>query len=183
MSLSRKFLTFASVAVVSLLGGGFASAATSGTQTVSYTVVATRSITVAGDTVALGNIATTDTSGVEQAGSTTSASVAWSTDDTNDKITVQVAALATGLDLFIKGDNVDDATPACTGSTEGSLAVGDDTYTSEIETERDFVTGINNCTGSTTKADVDTLTYKLTSSGASIAGSTSKTVTFTIKAA
>ena len=66
---------------------------------------------------------------------------------------------------------------------EVPVAAGDDTYTSEIETERDFVTGINNCTGSTTKADVDTLTYKLTSSGASIAGSTSKTVTFTIKAA
>ena len=48
---------------------------------------------------------------------------------TNDKITVQVAALATGLDLFIKGDNVDDATPACTGSTEGSLAAGNDTAT------------------------------------------------------
>lgn len=183
MSLRRKFLTFTTVVGVSVLGGGFAVAATSGTQTVSYTVVATRSITVAGDTVAIGNISTTDSTGVTQAGSTTSASVAWSTDNTNDKITVQVASLGTGLDLFIKGDNVDDADPACTSSNEGTLAAGDDTFTSEIETERDFVTGINNCTGATTKADVDNLTYKLTSSGASIASSTSKTVTFTIKAA
>lgn len=178
MSLGKKFATFATVVGVMVIGGGFASAGTTGTQTVTYSVNTTRSITVVGDTIAFGALASTETKAV--AAGTTTDSITWSTNSSSDKITVQVAALTSGVDLKVKGDNVDDGNPACT--SPGTLDAGDGVYTSEIETERTFISGISECVGSTTQANVDTLTYQIIATDAAGVTSQTKTVTYTIKA-
>ena len=179
MAIGRKLVTFALVVGVLVVGGGFATAATSGTQTVSYAITTTRSISVAPDTIAFGTNAATDTE--EIAAGTATDNITWSTNSSSDKITVQVAALTTGVNLDVKGDAVDDGTPACSGTDEGTLAAGADTYVTDIETERTFVQGIVNCT-SGTEPNIDVVTYRLVSTAALGVSSASYTVTYTIKA-
>ena len=98
MSLRRKFFTFATVVGVAVLGGGLASAADNGSQTVSYTLAAARSLTLSSATATLPSVGLNDSTGVT---SSDAGTVSYLTDGATDKVTAVVDATVTGATLKV----------------------------------------------------------------------------------
>lgn len=171
MGLGKKFMTFAAVTGVMVIGGGFATAATNESQTVSYEVSATRTLNLddnAATIAAIAKVNDSETSG------TSAGNIDYTTDAANDKITADLdAAMETNLTLTVTITNTTAGT--CTDNgTEGTnvdLSDGD---------PHTVISAIDNCS----VAPVSAIQYQLASDASSAAtpGSYSKTVTYTIAA-
>lgn len=170
MSLSRKFLTFGLVVGVSVIGGGFATAADNESQTVSYSVNATRTLNLDDNAATIAGIDKTSDS--ETSGST-AGSVDYTTDATNDKITADLdAAMESNLTLTVTLAN----TTAGTCDDNGTEGTNVDLSDGAPHT---VISAIDNCS----VAAVASITYTLaTGVTPATPGSYSKTVTYTIAA-
>lgn len=184
MSLMRKFVTFAAVVGVTVLGGGFASADVSGSQTVTYSVDVTRLIVVKTGTVALGSFARTDSTGKwDTIGTSGDPALQWASDTSStDKITVAATGMTSGVTLAVQATDVVDGETGCAIATEGTLVTGaaGSNYLS-LGASQNFVTGISACSPAT-KPKIEKLTYKITTSNADTTASGSASVTYTIGA-
>lgn len=170
MSLRRKFLTFATVVGVSVIGGGLASAADSGTHTVTYQVIPTRTLTLGSTgTISIGTIVGTDATGITASGGTLS----YTTDcDTAacDRVTAAINSnTASGVTLAVTTTTNDAGTCTTSGTNQSAVSLS--------TSEASVVTAIRNCS----VAAVKDLEYKVTTSGAVPGALQSKTVTYTIK--
>ncbi|MFN7143886.1 MAG: hypothetical protein ACK4YP_08935 [Myxococcota bacterium] len=154
----RKFL---GAFVASLVVIGSASAADTGSHTVTVTVSAINEVSVSGGNVAL-TIASGDTSGPSATSDATTADLLWSTNETNKKITVATSLATVDFPLTVEATNV-------SGGTSG----GPVTLST---TAQNLVTGISRTSGT---AD---LAYAASATAAAGTGSNVHTVTYTITA-
>lgn len=170
MSLGRKFLTFTAVVGLMVVGGGFATAADNESQTVSYSVNATRTLNLDDNAATIAGV---DKSNDSENSGTTAGNVDYTTDATNDKITADLdAAMETNLTLTVTLGN----TTAGTCTSNGTEGTDVDLSDGAPHT---VISGINNCS----VAAVASIQYTLASgSTPATPGSYSKTVTYTIAA-
>lgn len=154
---TRKLPVLVGAISLTLVVGGISTAAEFDTQTVTFDVTTTRSLTVTGNVSGL-------TVGANDAtGATGSGSIGYATDATLDNIVGRITtACPTGVSLAVEATTTD-GTPAAPVSLSG--------------TDQSVITGITNEVAGTAS-----MGYTVTTSGALPGTSQSCTVTYTIQA-
>lgn len=167
MGFGRKFVTFAAVVGLTVIGGGFASATDSDTATVTFTVASVRDIALDDSEIVFGTVPTDfgAASPDEEDGGTAT----YSTNETGDQIAVKLnAATETGVALTVEATVTSSVGNDGTAAAEVTLTASDQALVTTI--------------GPVASAAAD-LVYTLSTNEADPSGGEeSYTVTYTVKA-